>query len=657
MILESIQITNFLSIVDETLRLEELTVLVGSNGSGKSAFLRALDCFFMGSPKISDEDFHARDTQNDIEITLTFTGLTTEANGDFQKYVDNGRFSVTRVFSLENSAISGKYFGSTLQHAAFDAIRGTTGAKEKKDAYNATRGQADYSDLNDVTRADQIEPALAAWEEAHPEKCTRRRDSGQFLGYTGVGQGSLRRHIRFVLVPAVREAAREAEESKSSPISELLDLVVRSRMAVHEALETLRQETQGKLKELVSPAESPDLDNLGGALSQTLQQFAADTAVRLQWQELAELPFPQPRALVKLREHGFECTVDRAGHGLQRALIVTLLQHLEAERHKGQVKTINSGAGDGPPEGGTTPAAGAALPGLLIAIEEPELYQHPNRQRQISSVLLRLAKGEIPGVAGRTQIAYSTHSPLLVSLDRMDQVRRATRAASDTGVKQTIVRSASLDSVAEELWRLSGSPGAKWNAISLRPRLEVILNPWMNEGFFSELVVLVEGESDRAAFLALATTKGHDLEAMGISVIPCDGKASMDRPALVFRKLGIPTYIAWDSDENGQDAKPEVNRLLCRILGRAEEDYPAFVEACGACIRGNLEQLLEAELAGYQARLQAACAAQGLTAKEGRKKPGVVRALLKECSAQGIESPTLGAIIDAIIVKRQGAAA
>ena len=175
----------------------------------------------------------------------------------------------------------------------------------------------------------------------------------------------------------------------------------------------------------------------------------------------------------------------------------------------------------------------------------------------------------------------------------------------------------------------------------------------MNEGFFSELVVLVEGESDRAALLAHAATKGHDLEAMGVSVIPCDGKASMDRPALIFRKLGVPTYIVWDNDQNRQDARPDVNRLLCRILGRAEEDYPTFVEARGACIQGNLEQLLEAELAGYAERLQAACAAQGLTTREGRKKPGVVRAILTECSAQGSESATLGAIVEAIVVKRR----
>jgi hypothetical protein len=63
------------------------------------------------------------------------------------------------------------------------------------------------------------------------------------------------------------------------------------------------------------------------------------------------------------------------------------------------------------------------LPGLVLAIEEPELYQHPSRQRHMASVLLELSQGTIPGVAKRTQVLYSTHSPLFVGLDRFEQIR------------------------------------------------------------------------------------------------------------------------------------------------------------------------------------------------------------------------------------------
>ncbi len=43
MIIESMCVKNFRSILDETLNFEQLTALVGANGSGKSSFLRALE--------------------------------------------------------------------------------------------------------------------------------------------------------------------------------------------------------------------------------------------------------------------------------------------------------------------------------------------------------------------------------------------------------------------------------------------------------------------------------------------------------------------------------------------------------------------------------------------------------------------------------------
>ena len=68
------------------------------------------------------------------------------------------------------------------------------------------------------------------------------------------------------------------------------------------------------------------------------------------------------------------------------------------------------------------------------------------------------------------------------------------------------------------------------------------MTPWMNEGFFADMVVLVEGEADRVAILAVAQSRQQDLEAMGVCVIPCMGKNNMDRPTLVFRGLEY-TYL------------------------------------------------------------------------------------------------------------------
>ena len=86
------------------------------------------------------------------------------------------------------------------------------------------------------------------------------------------------------------------------------------------------------------------------------------------------------------------------------------------------------------------------------------------------------------------------------------------------------------------------------DATTIKPRVSTLMTPWMNEGFFADVVVLVEGEDDRAAILGAAQAKGIHLESDGFAVIPCGGKASLDRPAAIFQGLGIAIYLLWDAD-------------------------------------------------------------------------------------------------------------
>ena len=146
------------------------------------------------------------------------------------------------------------------------------------------------------------------------------------------------------------------------------------------------------------------------------------------------------------------------------------------------------------------------LPTLILAIEEPELYQHPARQRHFANVLLKLAGDKIVGVARRTQVLYCTHSPLFVGLDRFDEIRLLRKISSEeiNRPKMTKVSSATLTQVAEKIWEAWGRPSSRFTADTLRPRLHSILTPWMNEGFFADVVVLVEGEDDRVAIAAVA---------------------------------------------------------------------------------------------------------------------------------------------------------
>jgi len=115
MIVKTLHVKNFRSILDEGINCDNLTVLVGRNGSGKSSFLRAMDMFYDPKAAVSAEDFYAEDTGEEIEIAITFTDLSTEENSFFKDYLDGDDLSVARIFSV-SAKKSGTYHGMKLQN-------------------------------------------------------------------------------------------------------------------------------------------------------------------------------------------------------------------------------------------------------------------------------------------------------------------------------------------------------------------------------------------------------------------------------------------------------------------------------------------------------------------------------------------------------------
>jgi len=289
---------------------------------------------------------------------------------------------------------------------------------------------------------------------------------------------------------------------------------------------------------------------------------------------------------------------------------------------------------------------------LIIGIEEPELYQHPNRQRNLSKVFLKLVKEGIKGVAERVQIIYSTHSPLFVDIERFDQVRLLRKESAEPNKpKQTKIYYTSLDEVARVIERADGKPEGTYTGGTLRPRLRTLMTPWMNEGFFADVIVLVEGEEDRAAILGVANAIGYDFESMGISVIPCMGKTNLDRPTAIFRNLRIPVYVIWDSDYGGRDPRPEVNRRLLRLFSQPVEDWPEKVTEQFACFKKTLGDTLRAEIGNelFSRLLDTCCRRLSLKKKHAIKNPQIIQEIISEAYRHGKTSRTLEKIISQIV--------
>ena len=649
MLIQNVHVKNFRSILNESLPCDSLTALVGRNGSGKSSFLVALELFYNPTARVTPEDFYDEDVTQDIEITVTYSGLNAEARDLFSRYIENDTLTVVRVFADPQSGKSGTYHGRRLQNPEFVAIRNAGGARDVISKYNEIRNKTIYKSLPSVRSADAVRKQLTDWETENPEQCIQLRDDGQFFGFTQVGQGYLGRYTKFIHVPAVRDAMEDATEKRGSSVTEIMDLVVRSALAQREDVQDFKQRTQSQYQEVMNPTNLTELGTLADDLSETLRSYVPDAKVRLQWSDLSDISIPLPQAEVKLLEDEYESRVERTGHGLQRAFIITMLQHLDAVRYL--EPGPNSGASDGTETDPT--AVSSQLPNLVLAIEEPELYQHPSRQRHLASVLLNLATGEIPGVAERTQVIYATHSPLFVGLDRFDQVRVLRKVRQDDDrPKTTRLKKTEMGSVADELWFVSDQQGEKFTADTLKPRLYSLMTPWMGEGFFADVVVLVEGEGDRAAILGFAKSKNIDLDSLGITVIPCFGKHNLDRPLVIFRQLDISVYVVWDGDCGGKDAKPKDNTYLLRLLGKPEEDWPNFVEDSAACFRVKLENTLQEEIGkeDFNEWLSEAQQHLGIAKKEHAiKNPAIIEYVVEKAATDDKTSKSLESIIERIV--------
>ena len=674
MIIKSVHVMNFRSILNEELSCSELTVMVGPNGTGKSTFLYALELFYDGSAKVEAGDFYNEDTSQEIVIGVTFGDLSTAAKERFTAYLQGDTLTVERVIRWIDGRAASSYHGASLQHEGFGAVRDGLLIKDRgrtaRGQYDSLHAVATYSDLPSWTNLGAVEDALTAWEAAHGAECTRQRDAGNFFGFKEVGQGYLGQFTRFLFIPAVRDAADDAIEGRGSPLTVLMDMVVRSALAGKKELQDLREETQRKYDAIVDPDKMTELSDLATELSNTLHTYVPEASVHLAWLAAEPIHIDLPKADVQLIEDQYPTAVNRTGHGLQRAFIMTMLQHLtKAQATPASDAVVEANAtegGEAPAEREEKPAE--ILPNLVLAIEEPELYQHPNRQRHFARILLQLSRGKTPGVAKRTQLIYATHSPLFIDLDRFDQVRLLRKDPNgEDKPKQTKIVTTTLGRIAHLIWEADGSKGQEYTGATLVHRLQSLMTPRVNEGFFAKTVVLVEGEDDCAAIGGAAIARNVDLEAHGVSVIPVGGKRSLDRPALIFREFGIPVYLVWDSDAGKGEATgtcteckkplegkhdPADNRRLLRICGAAEEDWPSMLTATFCCFKVDLETTLREELGPpVFDELLSTCQEEFCIPRRkfAIKNPKVIAEIIERGKERGCESATLNGIVNNVM--------
>jgi len=401
------------------------------------------------------------------------------------------------------------------------------------------------------------------------------------------------------LVPAVREASDEATGKKGA-IYQILEMIVLRKLNARKDIQEFRTEFEERVTKLYSSENLTELPELGVSISETLTKFAPGSKLNLGWDEVKPPEVSLPAARATLTEDNFEGEISRKGHGLQRALVLSLLQHL-AMIVPVEPSTEESAEKAVAPEPKATESIRG--PDLILAIEEPELYLHPSRCRYLSDLLLQLAERPGVGLGASNQIIYTTHSSYLLDLHRFDQIRLVRKEPSpDSIVPQSIVTRFTLEQAAQELAKACNTEPANFTRETFRARAMSVMNTIVNEGFFADVVVVVEGQSEVGTLWKLQEIMNKNWSQLGIAIIPAGGKNNIDRPTVIFRGLNIPTYFTFDADSQQTNTKEresakECNHRYLRLAGVSIEDFPdTQVHETWAVFNENLEKIFKEAL-------------------------------------------------------------
>lgn len=168
-------------------------------------------------------------------------------------------------------------------------------------------------------------------------------------------------------------------------------------------------------------------------------------------------------------------------------------------------------------------------------------------------------------------------------------------------------------------------------------------------------MILVEGRSDKAALAAVARMLGVNFEAAGVAILSAEGKANLDRPYLIFRELGIPTFLLWDCDHHDESRRAPALDLALTKLAKPDAQFEAppmtdLVSDNYAHFEKTLEHKLKEDLTSevHRACLAAACEPFGVQpSNETQKIPEIVYQTLLRAKDQGHESAMLQNIVRA----------
>lgn len=515
--IEKIAISNFKGLRSAAFSPNTFSCLVGENNAGKSSVLQALVYALSRPTKLPVELYY--DPNVPVEFRLEFEEVSER---DLERLAEEHRSKIAPLIENERLVLLVRYrVDRRLDIRVQRRVPIEDRYKEEgiAGAFSSKRGAAIREALT-TAYPEFLDGAPDALNVGDAKKyvSSKVRELGteNFTNEEGPLPSGMSSSIEALLpepiyIPAVRNLADELKTGQSTSFGRLLGLLLAD---MTPDLETITASLE-RLNQLFNRVEEADgsirdqrhakVIELESAVERFLRGNFPTAKVEL------EVPPPELKAILSSAQvfidDGSRDLIDNKGDGIKRALTFALLQCY--------VDKMNARA-DGAEQPSQRP--------LVFLFEEPELYLHPRSQRALFATLASIAQ--------RHQVVVTTHSPLFFAPGiTAGFVRVSKRQAQPKPVGHLFPVDFLLDTESAEVFRLARFENA-------------------DAGFFSERVVLFEGESDDSYLKHVAGMLNPDwnAESKNLAMIRVSGKGNFSRFRRFFLAFGIEVRIVADLD-------------------------------------------------------------------------------------------------------------
>lgn len=525
--IKSIKVENFKCLGEENnINWDDIIVLVGENNTGKSSVLQALNIFFSSDKTIelklfkNFEKTEKGESIDPIKITVAFTDLTDEdkkQRGVHNRLNCDGDWILLKVFNYSVSQKSDpvKYYTLTQKReiAGLNQTATWDEVLEKFPESEVALGKKGTNKMSPDEFLELINEAVKKW----PGEVGSDTKDEWLLNPGGIQtniDALFLHNFELIFVKAVHKVEEESSGIKSSFV-QLFNILIGDAISNSKAMEAFKKSLRGVLslygKDKVGNHLIPEIGKLEKELSEKLERMIeAKTIIEpnaIGEDKVLYQTLPIPSLFIY---DGYKTQVEDQGHGLQRCLILALLETL-AEHKTKNLENIG--------------------PKNILMIEEPELYMHPQMERKMQNALYDIAEKK------NFQVICTTHSPVFLNMADKHRSIICFEKGEENKVK--------IKQVTEEIF--TGTALADQKA---RLRMLLSFDPMVNELFFARRIVLVEGDSEIAAFQKAAELLEIDAHIIkNTTFINCRGKKTIPAFIQVLNHFDKKFKVVHDKDE------------------------------------------------------------------------------------------------------------